>query len=389
MKYAIFTILFSSCLLFIYCGQTKNESSVYSISEFKTIKTGKAPGTVLLADFNHDSNIDIAIANESDSSVSIFLNDGSGNFTEAKGSPFYAGYFPNDIAAGDFNKDGNIDLAFANHDRKYFTVILGKGDGSFERASNSPFKVEVFPHVHGITTGDFNGDGRLDVAVDSWGNDLIELVFGDSLNLFKTPGIYFKVGHHPYQRVRSADVNGDGFVDIITSNLDGNNATVLLNDGKGNFINAPGSPFPCGDAPFGVAIGDINGDKEPDLAILNSPGSTANPDKGINGLTILTGDGSGKFMTMNGSPFECGKNPNLLAIGDLNGDGINDIVVSDYNGDNIYLFLMSKNGMMSSNSVVVGNHPKGVAIADLNKDGKGDIVVCNNFDNNISIIFSR
>ncbi len=115
----------------------------------------------------------------------------------------------------------------------------------------------------------------VDLVTDSWGNDQVEILFGDSLHIFKTPGTFFKVGKRPYQRLRVADINNDDADDIVTTNTEGNNATVLLSNGKGNFDEAPGSPFTCGDNPFSIAIGDINADGNPDLAIINSPGSMA------------------------------------------------------------------------------------------------------------------
>ncbi|HEU4860249.1 MAG TPA: VCBS repeat-containing protein, partial [Chitinophagaceae bacterium] len=149
------------------------------------------------------------------------------------------------------------------------------------------------------------------------------------------------------------------------------------------------SPYPCGDAPFGISIGDLNADEKPDLAIINSPGSMG-AGKGKNGLTVLLGDGKGKFTTMRGSPYESGKIPNRIAIGDTNSDGVNDIITSDNDGNKIYLFLMNRNGTgLSQSSITVGNHPKGIAIADLNADGKSDVIVCNQLDNDISIIISR
>ena len=112
--------------------------------------------------------------------------------------------------------------------------------------------------------------------------------------------------------------------------------------------------------------------------------------KGINGLTVLLGDGTGKFTTMKGSPYEAGKIPNRIAIGDINGDGVNDIVTSDNDNDKIYLYLMNKNGsMLSQSAITSGNHQKGIAIDDFNGDGKADIAVCNQADNNISIIISK
>lgn len=384
--FSILTVLLSSC------GQTHSSSSESNFTTYdvKKINVGKAPGSVEIADLNDDKLPDLIVANEQDSSVTILLGKGKAQFEQAKGSPFPAGYGVNDITIGDFNDDGNLDLAFANTDRKYLTVLLGNGQGNFTPAPNSPFPVEVKPHVHGIATGDFNNDGKLDLVTESWGTNQIEILFGDRINGFKTPGTFFKVGKMPYQRLRVADVNNDGIADIVTTNLEGNNVTVLLCNGKGDFNSPPGSPFPCGDAPFGVAIGDINADGKPDLAIINSPASTGGASIGTNGLTILLGDGTGNFTRMQGSPFKAGKIPNRIAIGDVNGDGVNDIVTSDNASDKIYLFLMNKNGsVLSQSTITVGNHPKGIAIANLNGDGKCDIVVCNNSDNDISIIISK
>ena len=392
MKNLILLVICFLTVLFSSCGQT-NTSSLNNLAELLDplrLKVGKAPGSVETADFNHDKIPDLAVTSELDTNVTILLGNGKGGFTQATGSPFFAGHAPNDIAIGDFNNDSNPDLAFANHERKYLTVLFGRGDGSFVASSKSPFPVEVLPHTHGVASGDFNSDHRLDLVTDSWGNDQIEILFGDSINGFKIPGTFFKVGDHPYQRIRVADLNNDGKADIVTTNLEGNNVTVLLCDGKGNFSSLPGSPFPCGDAPFGVAIGDLNADGKPDLAIINSPASTGGASTGTNGLTVLLGDGTGNFAMMKGSPFEAGKVPNRVAIGDVNGDEINDIVTSDNGNNKIYLFLMSKAGsVVSQSAITVGNSPKGVAVADLNGDGMGDIVVCNNADNDISIIMSK
>jgi FG-GAP-like repeat len=383
--FSVFMILFSNC-------EQENKLSSNNIidpSHIIKIKVGRSPGSVEVADFNHDKFPDLAVTSETDSSVTVLLGNGRGGFTETGNSPFFAGSIPNDISINDFNRDGNMDLAFANHEKKYLTVLLGNGKGNFIAAPGSPFPVEGIPHTHGIATGDFNNDGRLDLVTDSWGNNQVEVLFGDSPNLFKKQGVFFKVGKRPYQRLRAADINSDGIDDIVTTNTEGNNATILLSNGKGDFYEPAGSPFACGDAPFGIAIGDINADGKPDLAIINSPGSMGEG-KGKNGLTVLVGDGTGKFTTMKGSPFNAGKIPNRIAIGDVNGDGVNDIVTSDNDSNKIYLFLMNKNGtVLSGSPITVGNHPKGVAIADLNGDGKCEIVICNQLDHEISIITAK
>ena len=390
MRKIIVCILLAAVFVITVAGINNRSKTDANFSPFTSgkIQLRQKPFSVEIADLNGDKINDLVIANSEDSSVTILLGTGKGNFREAKGSPFPAGYMPNDIAIADFNKDGKPDLAFANHDRKYLTVLAGDGIGGFRPLKGSPFHVDVTPHTHGIAAGDLNSDGNLDLLTDSWGNNRLAILFGNSGHGFNSGVKYLEVGKHPYQRARIADLNKDGKPDIVTTNLDGNNTTVLLGDGKGNFREVPGSPFACGDSPFGLAIGDINKDGKPDLAIINSPSITSS-NTGSDGLTILLGDDKGGFSTMPGSPFTTGKSPSRVAIGDLNGDGIPDIAVTNYNSNTITIFLMDKNTVASCYQLKVGAHPDGIAIGDLNGDGKGDIVVGNSGENYISVFYGR
>ena len=350
-----------------------------------TIKVGRAPTSVEVADLNGDHVPDLVVANGDDNSATVLLGNGRGLFSEAVGSPFFAGNAPNDVAIADINKDGKPDLVFANHTKKYLTVLAGDGKGSFRPLPGSPFAVNVTPHTHGVAVADFNHDGNYDLLTDSWGNNQIEILFGNSRHGFDTPGTFLKVGKHPYQRLRTADLNHDGNTDIVTTNLDGNNCTVLLGNGKGGFTAPAGSPFPCGDSPFGLAIGDINRDGKPDLAIVNSPTITSD-NHGRDGLTILLGDGKGRFTTMPASPFKTGKSPSCVAIGDINGDGINDIALANYNSNSVTVFLINKTGVLSSYTLPVGQNPGGITIADIKGDGQKEILVTNSTDNTLNII---
>jgi hypothetical protein len=383
----IFAVMLSAALT-LNCGTPSSGVTSPIAKRNSHFPVGAAPGSVEIADLNNDGKPDIVVANEQSNNVTILLGDGRGGFTQAKGSPFHAGHDPNDIAIGDFNRDGKLDLAFANHEEKHLTVLLGNGRGGFTPALNSPFAVEVQPHTHGVATGDLNGDGNLDLVTDSWGNNQVSVLFGDGKGSFNTSGTFLDVGKMPYQRVRVGDMNGDGKSDIITTNLEGDDVTILLGDSKGGFKRSTGSPFPCGDSPFNLAIGDVNGDGKPDLAIVNSPSSTADR-HGKDGLTILLGDGAGGFRMLAGSPFATGRIPNRVAIGDVNGDGIGDIAVSSPDGNNVTLFLMSSKGVVSSSTIAIGGKPKGLAIRDLNGDGKADMVITNNSDNTVTVVLSK
>lgn len=386
-KIALFIIVTVAGLLIIGFKNNRNQTGAWHYT-IKKITLRQKPFSIEAADLNGDKIKDLVIANGEDSSVTVLIGTGNGNFIEARGSPFAAGSSPNDIAISDFNKDGKPDLAFANHTRKYLTVLTGDGAGNFMPLKGSPFPVDVIPHTHGIAVADFNGDGNTDLLTDSWGNDRLAILFGTSSHGFNNRIKYLQVGKHPYQRARVADLNKDGHADIITTNLDGNSTTILLGDGKGDFKEAEGSPFACGDSPFGIAIGDINQDGDPDLAIINSPSITSS-NIGNDGLTILLGDGTGKFKPMPGAPFSTGKAPSRVAVGDLNGDGFPDVAVTNYQGNNISIFIMKKDGLASAYTVPIGKYPDGVAITDLNGDGKNDIAVTNSGEHSMEILFSR
>ena len=383
----IFIVALAAALA-VSCGMPMSGVTSPGARNDSRFAVGTAPGSVEIADFNNDGKFDLVVANEQSNDVSILLGDGKGKFAPSKGSPFPAGNLPNDVAIGDFNLDAKLDLAVANHDEQHLTVLLGDGQGGFTPAPNSPVAVEVRPHVHGVATGDLNGDGKLDLVTDSWGNDEVVALFGDGKGNFRTPGTYLKVGKRPYQRLRVADINGDGRADIITTNGDGNNVTILLSDGRGGFNQPAGSPFPCGDAPFNLAVGDVKGDGKVDLAVVNSPSSMPEG-RGKDGLTVLLGSGKGEFIMLAGSPFATGRIPNRVAIGDLNGDGVADIAVSSPDGNNITLFIMSGKGVASSSTIAVSGKPKGLAIHDLNGDGKADLVVTNNSDNTVTVMLSK
>jgi hypothetical protein len=376
------TVLSALCVSFVSsCTAPRSSDRQFAV--------GRSPGSVLVEDLNGDGQLDLVVANEKSNDVSVLLDDGKGGFSPSRGSPFSAGPNPNDLAGGDFNGDGRIDLAIANHETQHVTVLLGDGRGAFAPAPSSPVTVVVKPHVHGVAAGDFNGDGNLDLVTDSWADDRVLVLFGDGKGSFATPGTYVDVGRHPYQRVRVADLNGDGKADIVSPNLEGDNVTILLGDGTGKFREPAGSPFACGDSPFNVAIGDVNADGKLDLAIVNSPSSTSDR-SGQDGLFILIGDGLGGFTKMAGSPLATGKFPNIPAIGDVNGDGVADVAVSSPDGDKIIVFTMSRKGAVTSRTAVsVPGHPKGLVLRDLDGDGNAEIVTTNNGDDSVTVITGR
>jgi hypothetical protein len=339
---------------------------------------GQGPGSIAVADVNHDGKLDIIVANTTAGTLTVLLGDGKGHFTPSAGSPFACGKSPNDIATGDFNGDGNLDLIVANTETPYLTILLGDGKGGFKPSPHSPFDTQSHPHVHGVAVADFNGDGRLDAVTDSWGRDQVLMFLGDGQGNLTLPGQAFKTGKRPYQRLRSADLNKDGKPDVITTDLDQNAVSILLGDGRGGLRDAPGSPFPAGEAPWAVAIDDMNNDGNLDLVIIPYAPDVRDP-KNV-GVTVLLGDGEGGFQKMSGSPLSLAgcEGPDRVATGDINGDGWRDIVVTCAQNNKLMLYLGSKDLHFNISTRDVQTGWAGVAVADLQGRGKGDIIVSNN-----------
>jgi hypothetical protein len=351
-------------------------------------RAGKGPGSLALADLNGDGRLDLVVANDESGDVTVLLGDGKGGFVAASGSPFPAGKSPNDIAIADFDGDGKPDLAFANHDTQYVTVLIGDGRGAFRPAPASPVAVQSRPHPHGIAAADFDGDGHVDFAVESWANNQVEVVFGTGGGRFRTPGRLFGVGKMPYQKLRAGDVNGDGAPDLVTTNFEGGNVTVLLGDGKGGFREAPGSPFPVGAAPFALALADIDKDGHLDLVVANFSGHGG--DRSRDAVNVLLGDGRGGFRPMKGSPFMTGANPTRVAAGDVNGDGWPDVVTGNMSGGDVTVLLGDGKGSLRLGvSRPAGKEPYGVAVGDVDGDGRAEIFVANHDSGDVTMIRLR
>ena len=223
--------------------------------------TGSDPYSVAVGDFNGDGKLDLAIANYGSNTVSILLGDGTGNFTLAS-SPVVDGG-PVSVAVGDFNGDGKLDLATANVVSNTVSILLGDGTGNFTLASSPA--VGNFPWS--VVAGDFNEDGKLDLAIVNndggpGGKGTVSILLGDGMGNFtlcSTP----TAGSFPYALVEG-DFNGDGKLDLAVPNSGDNTVSILLGDGTGNFtlVSAPA----VGAYPFDVAAGDFNGDGKLDLA---------------------------------------------------------------------------------------------------------------------------
>ena len=171
----------------------------------------------------------------------------------------------------------------------------------------------------------------------------------------------------------------DGKPDVVTTDLDQNAVSILLGDGKGGLHDAPGSPFPAGEAPWAVAIDDMNSDGNLDLVVIPYAPDVRDP-KDV-AVTVLLGDGKGGFRKAPSLPLSLAgcEGPDRVSTGDINGDGFRDIVVTCAQNNKLMLYFGSKDGHFQVTERKVQTGWAGVAVADLQGRGKSDIVVSNGF----------
>jgi FG-GAP-like repeat/FG-GAP repeat len=317
---------------------------------------------VVTGDFNNDGKLDLVVANNEGDNVSILLGNGSGTFQPAVSYSAGAGTLPDAIAAGDFNGDGKLDLAVAsNGGVGNVSILLGNGDGTLQPA----VEYLAASNPSSIAVGDFNGDGKLDLAVANSGSNNVSILLGNGDGTFQN-ALNFNVGSSP-SSVAVGDFNGDDKLDLAVANNVSGNVSMLLGNGDGTF--QPAADFDAGSDPSSVAVGDFNGDGRLDLAVANN---------GSSNVSILLGNGDGTFQSAVDFGSGTGSNPEAVALGDFNGDEKLDLAVANFASGNVSILLGNGDGTFqpaTDYTAGIGVSPGALVVGDFNGDGRVDLAV--------------
>jgi hypothetical protein len=275
---------------------------------------------------------------------------------------YSVGTNPAAVAVGDFNGDGKLDLAVAKVLGDTVSILLGNGNGTF--GASTDFATGGAPV--GIVAEDFNGDNKLDIATVNNTDLKVSILLGNGDGTFGTK-TDFATGTDPVG-IAVGDFNGDGKPDLVTANRGGDNISILLGQGGGAF--GANVNFATSTQPFQVVVGDFNGDAKQDVAALASLAY------GSSAFSLLLGNGDGTFGPK--TDFATGSGPCSLAKGDFNGDGKLDLVTANCYDFTASILLGKGDGTFDPKTdLYTDEWPLAVTAADFNADGKADFLTAN------------
>jgi Calx-beta domain/Bacterial Ig-like domain (group 3)/FG-GAP-like repeat/Domain of unknown function (DUF4214) len=349
--------------------------------------SGGTPNSLAIGDLNGDGIMDLAVADDqfANNEVSVLLGNADGTFGNL--TSWVADQQPTAVVIGSFVGDAHADLAVVNQASNDISFLAGNGDGTFVAPQNLPHISSPGP----VVTGDFTGDSKQDVIVGntfSLTGTILTMIAGNGNGTFQTPTTINNTITNPTtgqpKALAAALMNNDSSLDLVM--LDGNNnLDVFFNNGSGVF--ATPVAYSAGSSPQGIAVGDFNGDHKPDVAIIESAAAGATDGSAM----IYLNDGTGA-LTLVGQAPDVGLSPTSVTAADLDGDGKDDLVVTNNNGFSSTVSVLISSGSGDFNTKVsyaVDGDPTDVAAAPLRIGGKPDLAVSTFFGPGLDILLNN
>jgi len=324
---------------------------------------GENPVGIASGDFDGDGNLDVAAAVYLGGVVSVYYGDGAGNFPVRR--DWGVGLAPNHLAIGDVNGDSKPDVVAPSSQlsQTEFQVLLNGGGRTFLARRD----FDVIGDAQGFAVADFDRDGNRDVivAVYQSNNDNLKLILGNGDGTMRDPVLVEAFGNNIPTNVIAADFNEDGWMDAAASIFSpGNSMRVWLNDGQGALL--PSVVYPAMGNPGSLAAGDIDGDGHLDAIVVNSSMNE-------NTISVFIGLGNGTFLP--GYTLPTLLKPSDVAIADFDKDGDLDVLITHLGAPAIMLFVNDGQGGLAPVTFNLGVAQSTPSVADLDGDGWPDVAL--------------
>jgi len=363
-----------------------------AFSTLTTIPTSSSPQSIFSMDLDGDGKPDLVIADADSNLVMVYHNNstpGNISFVLQGSYNMGAGTYPIAVIAGDLDGDGKPELVVSNLYTLTISILLNTSTpGNISFAAPVSYPAGNYASVAAIA--DLNGDGKPEIAVACAGAHVLSTYTNKSTvgHLSFFPMVNWALASYagPY-KVEVADIDGDGLPDMAAADGNNNIVSVLRNTSSiGDTVSfAAHVDFATGNGPQGLAIGDLDGDGKPDLAVAN------NNDNTLSLLHNTSSPGTISFATQ--IVVNSGNGALDLVISDLDGDGKPDLAVDDEGGNAVSVHKnISTVGTIAVNPNVdyaVGEIPFSITTADYDGDGKPDLATANNVGNTISVLLNK